>query len=95
MTIPMHYKTRYEWSGEANKGTLRYADPEIYFGLPDVRLVGSRYTLDQAARPTLERLKTAPFLRIKPPSEEAAPGAPASAPDASSSPTGARCSWRG
>lgn len=45
---------------------LRYADPEIYFGLPDVRLVGSRYTLDQAAAPTLERLKTAPFTKITP-----------------------------
>ncbi len=64
---------------------LRYADPEIYFGLPDVRLVGSRYTLDQAARPTLERLKTAPFVKIKPPPEMPSPAAPA--------PVAARCGW--
>ncbi len=61
---------------------LRYADPEIYFGLPDVRLVGSRYTLDQAARPTLERLKTAPFSKIKPPPDPL-PGTPVAA----------RCAW--
>ena len=62
---------------------VRYADPEIYFGLPDVRLVGSRYTLDQAAQPTLERLKTAPFAKIMPPAE----------PRASATPVAARCAW--
>ncbi len=48
---------------------IRYADPEIYFGLPDVPLVGSRLTLEQAAQPTLERLRTMPFHRIQPPPE--------------------------
>ncbi len=45
---------------------IRYADPAIYFGLPDVPVVGSRHTLDHAAHPTLERLKTAPFTKITP-----------------------------
>ena len=50
---------------------VRYADPIIYFGLPDLPLVGSRNTLEQAAGPTLEQLKDAPFRRLHP-----APGAP-------------------
>ena len=62
---------------------LRYADPEIYFGLPDVRVVGSRYTLDQAAQPTLERLRHAPFARIMPPAGEPGP----------TTPVAARCAW--
>ena len=62
---------------------LRYADPEIYFGLPDMRLIGSRYTLDQAAHPTLERLKTAPFSKLN----------PAPTPLAPKTPVAARCAW--
>ena len=45
---------------------VRFADPFVYFGLPGVRGVGSRQTLDQAAAPTLDRLKSAPFRRIFP-----------------------------
>ena len=51
---------------------LRYADPIIYFGLPAIPLVGSRRTLEQAAAPTLEDLKDAPFRRLHP--EAGAPG---------------------
>ena len=50
---------------------IRYADPVVYFGLPDFPGVGSHKTLDQVARPTLEQLKDAPFRRIFP-----QPGAP-------------------
>jgi predicted amino acid dehydrogenase len=45
---------------------VRYADPVFYFALPDFPGVGSRQTLDQAAGPTLEQLKDAPFRRIQP-----------------------------
>jgi len=45
---------------------IRYADPIVYFGLPDVPLVGARSTLEQAAAPTLEQLKDAPFRRLLP-----------------------------
>jgi predicted amino acid dehydrogenase len=45
---------------------LRYADPVIYFALPDFPGVGSRMTLDQAAPPTLERLREYPFRRLAP-----------------------------
>ncbi|MBE2240817.1 MAG: serine carboxypeptidase [Caldilineaceae bacterium] len=51
--------------------SIHYADPIIYFGLPDVPLVGARSTLEQAALPTLEQLKDAPFRRLMP-----LPGAP-------------------
>ncbi|HET9223389.1 MAG TPA: serine carboxypeptidase [Roseiflexaceae bacterium] len=46
--------------------TIRYADPLIYFGLPNVPGVGSRQTLAQAAEPTLEQLKHASFGLIMP-----------------------------
>ncbi|MCS6828033.1 MAG: serine carboxypeptidase [Caldilinea sp.] len=45
---------------------IRYADPIIYFGLPAVPLVGAHSTLEQAAGPTLEQLKDAPFRRLLP-----------------------------
>lgn len=48
------------------KSTLRYADPLIYFALPDRPGVGSKRTLDQAAAPTLEQLKYVPFRRLHP-----------------------------
>ena len=54
--------------------TLRYADPVVYFALPQFPGVGSRNTLDQAAAPTLEQLKEAPFRRIKP--QAGVPGTP-------------------
>jgi predicted amino acid dehydrogenase len=45
---------------------IRYADPVIYFALPDVPGVGYQYTLEQAAAPTLEQLKDFPFRRLLP-----------------------------
>lgn len=45
---------------------IRYADPIVYFALPDAPGVGSRQTLAQAAGPTLDQLKEAPFRRIAP-----------------------------
>jgi predicted amino acid dehydrogenase len=45
---------------------LRYADPIVYFGLPAAPGVGSPQTLDQAAGPTLDQLKDAPFRRLLP-----------------------------
>lgn len=46
--------------------TIRYADPVVYFALPQFPGVGSRQTLDQAAAPTLEQLKDFPFRRLVP-----------------------------
>lgn len=57
--------------------TMRYADPYIYFGLPDVPLVGGGSTLDQAAPATLARLEEAPFRRLKPAAGEASKTRPA------------------
>jgi predicted amino acid dehydrogenase len=51
---------------ERRAENLRYGDPVMFFGLPSVPLVGSRTTLDQAAAPTLDQLKSAPFRRIHP-----------------------------
>jgi predicted amino acid dehydrogenase len=45
---------------------LRYADPVIYFALPEFPGVGHRATLKRVAAPTLEQLKDAPFRRIMP-----------------------------
>jgi len=45
---------------------VRYADPVVYFALPQFPGVGTRMTLQQAAGPTLEQLATAPFRRIRP-----------------------------
>ena len=45
---------------------IRFADPVIYFAMPDFPGVGSRMTLDQAAPLTLDQLKDAPFRRINP-----------------------------
>ena len=51
---------------ERRTSTIRYADPMIFFGLPGFPGVGSRQTLDQAAPPTLEQLKDAPFEQLYP-----------------------------
>ncbi len=56
---------------------VRYADPVIYFALPDFPGVGSRFTLQQAAGPTLDQLKEVPFRRIYP--QEGQPGTPRAA----------------
>ena len=45
---------------------IRYADPVVYFALPDFPGIGSRRMLKQVAGPTLEQLKDAPFRRITP-----------------------------
>ena len=49
-----------------HSSTIRYADPVLYFALPYFPGVGSKFTLQQAAGPTLEQLKDAPFRRITP-----------------------------
>lgn len=56
---------------------IRYADPIVYFGLPDFPGVGSSQTLEQAAPFTLEQLKDAPFRRIMP--QAGQPGHPRTA----------------
>ncbi|WP_423225798.1 serine carboxypeptidase [Candidatus Amarolinea aalborgensis] len=45
---------------------MRFADPEIFFALPDVPGVGAKWMLEQAAAPTLEQLQDAPFRRLLP-----------------------------
>ncbi len=51
---------------ERHSTAIRYADPFIYFDLPQAPGVGSKATLKQAGPATLERLKDAPFRRIHP-----------------------------
>jgi predicted amino acid dehydrogenase len=45
---------------------VRYADPEIFFGLPELPGVGTRRSLAMAADPTLDRLRHAAFDRLAP-----------------------------
>lgn len=45
---------------------IRYADPFIFFNLPDFPGVGSKQTLEQAAAPTLEQLTHLPLKRVHP-----------------------------
>ena len=45
---------------------IRYADPVVYFALPDFPGIGGRRMLKQVAGPHLEQLKDAPFRRITP-----------------------------
>jgi predicted amino acid dehydrogenase len=54
--------------------TVRYADPVIYFALPNFPGIGGKLTLEQAAGPTLDQLKSAPFRRIVP--QAGIPGTP-------------------
>ncbi len=51
---------------ERRAAAVRYADPILYFALPDFPGVGAKTTLHQFAAPTLEQLKDAPFRRIFP-----------------------------
>lgn len=51
---------------ERRGSTIRYADPFIYFGVPDAFGVGGRTTLERFAAPVLARLDNAPFRRLKP-----------------------------
>ncbi len=57
---------------ERHGSALRYADPMIYFALPDFPGIGGKLTLEQAAAPTLDQLRDAPFRRITP--QAGAPG---------------------
>jgi predicted amino acid dehydrogenase len=50
----------------AHSQLIRYADPVVYFALPQFPGVGSRLALDRVAGLTLEQLKDAPFRRIFP-----------------------------
>lgn len=43
---------------------MRYADPFVFFNLPDFPGVGSKQTLQQAAAPTLEQVAHLPFKRV-------------------------------
>jgi len=45
---------------------IRYADPFVFFALPDFPGVGSSRTLHQVAAPTLDQLKEASFQRLAP-----------------------------
>ncbi len=45
---------------------VRYADPVVYFALPQFPGVGSKQTFNRAAPGTLDQLDNAPFRRIKP-----------------------------
>ncbi len=54
--------------------TVRYADPALYFALPYFPGVGSKFTLEQAAGPTLDQLSDAPFRRLLP--QAGTPGTP-------------------
>jgi predicted amino acid dehydrogenase len=53
---------------------VRYADPHLFFGLPSFPGVGSQQTLEQAAPPTLEQLRDAPFTTLYPSANDRAPG---------------------
>ncbi len=57
---------------------IRYADPLVYFALPDFPGVGNYNTLKRVATPTLEQLKDAPFRRIYP--QPGRPGVPRAEP---------------
>lgn len=45
---------------------IRYADPFVFFNLPDFPGVGSKQTLEQAAPPTLEQLAHLPYKLVHP-----------------------------
>jgi predicted amino acid dehydrogenase len=55
---------------------IRYADPVVYFALPDFTGIGSWQMMQRMSKPTLEQLKDAPFRRITP--QPGKPGAPRS-----------------
>jgi predicted amino acid dehydrogenase len=53
---------------------VRYADPVVYFALPQFPGIGSKQTFNRAAPGTLEQLDDEPFRRIKP--QAGTPGTP-------------------
>jgi hypothetical protein len=57
---------------------VRYADPMIFFGLPQFRGLGSRKTLEQVAPSALEGLKSFDFSRLRPQSGPTEPRGPES-----------------
>lgn len=59
---------------ERRSPQIRYADPILYFAMPNFPGVGSKITLAQASAPTLEQLKEQPFRRITP--QPGTPGTP-------------------
>jgi predicted amino acid dehydrogenase len=56
---------------------VRYADPVVYFALPQFPGIGSKQTFNRAAPGTLEQLDDEPFRRIKP--QAGTPGTPRAA----------------
>src|SRR5512136_1804672 len=46
--------------------TIRYADPFVFFNLPDFPLVGNKQALGRAASLALDRLHDAPLRRLHP-----------------------------
>ena len=48
---------------------LRYADPAIYFGLPQLPGIGSKQSVNHVASNTLDRLDDASFTKLKPDAE--------------------------
>lgn len=59
---------------ERHSSSIRYADPVVYFGLPELAVVSSRRTLEQGAAATVDQLKEAPFRRVTP--QAGKPGTP-------------------
>ena len=55
---------RRPWAGTAARSGD--ADPVTHFNLPDLPGVGRPITLDQAAGPTVDRLREFPFRRLRP-----------------------------
>ncbi len=66
LLVPGMNHTGFAQALQRHSNWIRYADPVVYFAMPDFPGVGSRKTLDQVASPTLEQLKDAPFRRITP-----------------------------
>lgn len=59
-----------------HSSAIRYADPVLYFALPDFPGVGMQQIARRIASPTLEQLVDAPFRRIQP--QPGSPGTPRS-----------------
>lgn len=51
---------------ERHSQAIRYADPVIYFALPEYSTLGNRMIVDHGAVTTIEQLKEAPFRRVNP-----------------------------
>jgi hypothetical protein len=51
---------------QRHSANIHYADPVVYFALPDFPGIGSQKMMVKVAGQTLEQLKNAPFRRITP-----------------------------